>query len=165
MAQGRDRRRALVSSVMNLRVTQNSGNFSTSWGTLSFSTRLWFLQTVIPAMRIIYWLFFVIRLHCVTKAEDHSVSPTDWGKPHKIFHHDSRYPDCHLHKTPPEYEAGAPTIRTQVSLIEPLARTLRQGNKSLTFNTEPSDYQKIQEHWEFAHKPLRKLSTSPFQRP
>jgi hypothetical protein len=39
LAQDRDRWRALVNTVMNLLLSQNTGNFLTSWGTISFSIR------------------------------------------------------------------------------------------------------------------------------
>jgi len=39
VAQGRDRRRAVMKAVMNVRVPYNSRNFFTSCGTVSFSKR------------------------------------------------------------------------------------------------------------------------------
>jgi hypothetical protein len=39
MAQGRDRWRALLNAVMNLRIPQNSGNFFTSSECVSFTGR------------------------------------------------------------------------------------------------------------------------------
>jgi hypothetical protein len=38
LAEARDRRRAHVNAVMNVRVPQNAGNFLTSCGLVSFST-------------------------------------------------------------------------------------------------------------------------------
>jgi len=40
LAQDRDKRRALVNTIMNLRVPQNAGNFLASCGTASFSRRI-----------------------------------------------------------------------------------------------------------------------------
>jgi hypothetical protein len=44
LAQVRDRWRALANALMNLRVTENAGNFLANCGTVSFSERALFLQ-------------------------------------------------------------------------------------------------------------------------